>query len=31
MERQRQRKAKGGLVPPMMFAKLDDAIKRRKV
>lgn len=30
MERQRARKAKGGLVPPMMFAKMDEAISKRR-
>lgn len=27
MERQRLRKSKGGIMPPMMFAKLEDAVK----
>ena len=30
MERQRARKAKGGLLPPMLYAKMDDALKPRK-
>lgn len=30
MERQRARKAKGGLMPPMMFAKMDEALANRR-
>lgn len=29
MERQRARKAKGGLMPPMAFARMEESLKNR--